>query len=251
MRNGGIRMKLTVLGKYGPYPAPGGACSGYLVHDDNTKVLLDCGNGVLSRLQQVCALTDLDAIVISHLHSDHFCDMLVLKYALDILATRSLRKDEPLPVYLPSAPFEDFLRMSYKNAFDLHPIELQSDLRIKTLNFTFAEMTHPIISYAISVSNAQKRLVYSGDTSYNEALIDFAKGSDLLLADAGLLEKDKKGAVNHMSAAEVGKIASSACVSKLLLSHIWPLYDEKEILEECSFFFNNPVVAQEMLTYDV
>lgn len=244
-------MKLTVLGKYGPYPAPGGACSGYLVHDENTKVLLDCGNGVLSRLQQVCALTDLDAIIISHLHSDHFCDMLVLKYALDILAARLLRQDLPLPVYLPSEPFEDFSRIAYKNAFDLHPIEFQSNLRIKTLNFTFAEMTHPILSYAVSVSNDRKRLVYSGDTSYNEILIDFAKRADLLLADAELLEKDKKGVVNHMSAAEVGKVASSACVSSLLLSHIWPLYDEKELIEECSLYYTSPVVAQEMFTYDV
>lgn len=244
-------MKLTILGKYGPYPAAGGACSGYFVQDSDTKVLLDCGNGVLSRLQQVCELTELDAIVISHLHSDHFCDMLVLKYALDIMAARSLRYDIPLPVYLPSLPFEDFSRIAYKNAFELRPIDPQSDVRIKTLDFKFAEMTHPVLSYAISVSNSQKRLVYSGDTSYNDYFIDFAKGSDLLLADAGLLEKDKKGAVNHMTAAEVGKAASEADVSKLLLSHIWPLYDEKDLLEECKMYYPHPFVAQEMKTYEI
>lgn len=249
--NGGVCMKLTVLGKYGPFPAAGGACSGYLIRDGDAKVLLDCGNGVLSRLQQVCALTDLDAVVISHLHSDHFCDLLVFKYALDILAARFLRQDIPLPIYLPSAPFEDFSRIAYKNAFDLRPIDMQSDVRIKTLDFRFAEMTHPVLSYAISVSNGRKRLVYSGDTSCNDTLIDFAKRSDLLLADAGLLERDRKGAVNHMTAAEVGKVASDACVSKLLLSHIWPLYDEKDLLEECKMYYPDPLVAQEMKTYDI
>jgi ribonuclease BN (tRNA processing enzyme) len=244
-------MKITVLGKYGPYPAAGGACSGYFVQDGDTKVLLDCGNGILSRLQQMCVLTELDAIVISHLHSDHFCDLLVLKYAMDIMAARSLRQDVPLPVYLPSSPFEDFSRIAYKNAFELRPIDLLSEVRIKTLDLRFAEMTHPVLSYAISVSNGQKRLVYSGDTSYNDDLIDFARGSDLLLADAGLLEKDKKGAVNHMTAAEVGKVASEANVSKLLQSHIWPLYDEKELIEECKAYYPNPTVAQEMKTYDI
>jgi len=244
-------MKLTVLGKYGPFPAPGGACSGYLVQDGNTRVLIDCGNGVLSRLQQVCALTELDAIVISHLHSDHYCDMLILKYALDIMAARSIRQDNPLPVYLPASPFEDFFKMAYKNAFELWPIEPQSNVRINTLNFTFAEMTHPVLSYAVSVSNGQKRLVYSGDTSYNEALVDFAKRADLFLADACLLEKDKKGSVNHMTAAEVGKIAFEASVSKLLLSHIWPLYDENDLFNECSLYYSNPYVAQEMCTYEV
>ena len=47
---GGIYLKLTILGCYGPYPKAGGACSGYLLEDETTKILIDCGNGVLSRL---------------------------------------------------------------------------------------------------------------------------------------------------------------------------------------------------------
>lgn len=244
-------MKLTVLGKYGPYPAAGGACSGYLVRDADTTVLIDCGNGVLSRLQQVCDLTALDAVVISHLHSDHFCDLLVFKYALDLLAARFLRQDVPLTLHLPSLPMEDFSRIAYKNVFNLRPINTQSDVQIKTLDFSFAEMTHPVLSYAVSVSNGKKRLVYSGDTSFNDDLTGFARNCDLLLADAGLLERDRKGAINHMTAAEVGKMANDANVSKLMLSHIWPLYDEKEILDECKMYYADPLIAQEMETYDI
>jgi len=46
-------MKLTVLGCCGPYPAAGGACSGYLLEEDGYRVLIDCGNGVLSRYSSI------------------------------------------------------------------------------------------------------------------------------------------------------------------------------------------------------
>ena len=91
-------MKLTILGKYGPYPAAGGACSGYLIEQGSTRVLIDCGNGVLSRLQQVCKIKDLSAIVLSHLHSDHMADMLVLRYALEIGRVRGILDMDPIPL---------------------------------------------------------------------------------------------------------------------------------------------------------
>ena len=56
-------MKLTVLGKYGPFPAAG-VCSGYLVEKENTKVLIECGSGVFSRLQQVCPINELSGIIL-------------------------------------------------------------------------------------------------------------------------------------------------------------------------------------------
>ena len=90
-------MKLTVLGKYGPYPAANGATSGYLLQSGNENVLIECGSGVLSRLQRFVALNDLSAIVLSHLHSDHMADMLILRYALQD-APKSLK------VFAPGSP---------------------------------------------------------------------------------------------------------------------------------------------------
>jgi len=244
-------MKLTILGKYGPFPAAGGACSGYLVQEGNTSVLLDCGNGVLSRLQEVCDFRKLDAIVLSHLHSDHMSDVMVLKYALDIFAAQGMRNDIPLPIYLPPEPDVEYARIAYKNAFALHPINEDMKFNIGSLNFSFMEMTHPIKSFAIKVSSSQKQIVYSGDTNFNDKLARFAKCADLLIADAGLLEQDKKGIPTHMSAKEVGIVAKEACVNCLVLSHIWPGYDENELLEEALINFKRTEVAQEMAVYEV
>ena len=74
-------MFLTVFGRHGPYPRPGGACSGYYIEDGPTRVLIDCGAGVLSRLMEHVHPARLDAIVLSHLHFDHF-DVPTLKAIL-------------------------------------------------------------------------------------------------------------------------------------------------------------------------
>lgn len=47
-------MKLTVLGNTGPYPKAGGACSGYLLENGDSKVVLDMGNGTLANLRTIC-----------------------------------------------------------------------------------------------------------------------------------------------------------------------------------------------------
>ena len=77
-------MKLTVLGNNGPFPAAGGACSGYLVIEGDKKILIDCGNGVLANLQKFIKLEEIDAVILTHLHSDHMSDMMVLRYAVHI-----------------------------------------------------------------------------------------------------------------------------------------------------------------------
>ena len=102
-------MKLTVLGCNGPYPAPGGACSGYFLQEGDTGVLLDCGAGVLAQLEKHMPPQNLTAIVLSHLHYDHMSDMLPLIY-----------RCPGLPVYLPGAPAA--VRTLLENAFELHDI---------------------------------------------------------------------------------------------------------------------------------
>ena len=74
-------MQLKILGNNGPYPAPGGACSGYLLTSDSgqTRVLIDCGPGVLSRLTADCMPGELDAVLLSHLHYDHMSDILPMQ----------------------------------------------------------------------------------------------------------------------------------------------------------------------------
>ena len=75
-------MRITVLGKSPSWQDAGGACSGYLVEDGETSLLLDCGNGVFAKLRERVDYTDVDAVLISHLHADHFLDLVPYAYAL-------------------------------------------------------------------------------------------------------------------------------------------------------------------------
>ena len=75
-------MRITVLGKSPAWQDAGGACSGYLVEEDDGCVLLECGNGVFSKLRATRDYLDVDAVVISHMHADHFLDLVPFAYAL-------------------------------------------------------------------------------------------------------------------------------------------------------------------------
>src|SRR3569833_1548480 len=82
-------MRVTVLGKSPSYTDTDGACSGYLVEEDGCTVLLDCGNGVFGKMRRFVDYVDVDAVVISHLHADHFLDLVPFSYGL-IYAPRQL-----------------------------------------------------------------------------------------------------------------------------------------------------------------
>ena len=244
-------MKITVLGNNGSYPAAGGACSGYLITAGGRKILIDCGNGVLSNLQKLCSFQELDAIILTHLHNDHISDMLVLKYAVDIKLKRG-QIEKGIEVYAPSEPLEEYNRLNMPGVLDLKTISEDTELSIDNLKFTFREMKHPVKCLAISIEDGTRRFVFSGDTGWCENIIDFSRNADLVMLDAGFLSKDKSSDnAPHMTARECGLVAREAGVKRLLLTHFWPDYDVNEVLAEAKAEFANTDVAELMKSYDV
>lgn len=243
-------MKLTILGNNGPFPAAGGACSGYLVQSGDTNILIDCGNGVLSNLQKFIRLEELDAIFLTHLHSDHISDMYVLKYAVQIKRKRG-QFDRAIEVYAPPEPAEEYGRLDVKDAFSLGAITAQTELYIGGLRLTFAQMKHPSMDFAIKIEGDGKTFVFSGDTSWTDEIISFSKDADLLMLDAGLLEKDLSEGAPHLTAAQCGIAAMQAGAKKLLLTHLWPDYDPNELLEEARPSFSKVEAATLLNQYEI
>ena len=64
--HGAVVMKLTVLGKYGPFPRPNGGTSSYLLQVDGKNILIDCGAGAFSRLTNIIKPEEIDVIFLSH-----------------------------------------------------------------------------------------------------------------------------------------------------------------------------------------
>lgn len=243
-------MKLTVLGNNGPYPKAGGACSGFLLDCEETKVVLDFGNGVLSRLQQYIDIEEISAIILSHLHSDHMGDMMILRYAADIKLMKG-QMEKPIKVYAPAEPIEEFERLKYKEALEVIEINPAERLVIGELQISFREMIHGYKNYAVCIENNSKKFVYSGDTCVNDELAKFASNADLFVCEAGLLERDEKLLrVMHLTAREAAQIARDAGVKRLLLTHFLPEVKLEHYMNEAMSVYNGIMeIAEENKSY--
>ena len=72
-------MRVRVVGSSASVPRPGRACSCHLIRARGTNLLLDMGTGALANLRIVMDYPDLDGIVITHMHADHFLDLIPLR----------------------------------------------------------------------------------------------------------------------------------------------------------------------------
>lgn len=203
-------MKLTVLGCNGPYPQKDGACSGYLVETESTRVLLDCGAGVLSKLGDSVDL--LDAIVLTHLHFDHMSDMLPLMY-------RAGKRAHRLRVFYPrqEGPLDEELSNGF-DACDITQLSQLGDIR-----FAAVPVRHPVPAYAVRLTDANGRvLCYSGDTNTCEAVVRIAEKADLFLCDACFSTEQWTANKPHLSARLAAEAAVQAGAKRLVLTHFTP-----------------------------
>jgi len=235
-------MFLTIIGRCGPFPAIGEACSSYLVESDsgNTKILLDLGSGALSKLQEATDVTKLDAIILSHLHFDPMCDVPVLGYMLSFLPIESMK------VICPETP--ESVKTTLNGRFCVSPIKNQ---RIGEFEVEFMRVVHPVETYAVKLSCDGKTIVYTGDTNDCEGLDVFCRGADLLLADCGLSVKNHAKGKPHMSPIGCGRLAEQGEVKRLMLTHLSPLNDSKELLEDAQTVFKPVELAQSGMRYRI
>ena len=220
-------MKLTVLGMNGPFPAPGGATSGYLLENNGTRVQLDLGTGTLAALSALCAPETLDALVFSHWHSDHCSDALPLLYRLLSHA------DHPLDVYGPAddtAPVR--VALAGDHTIRLHTIAPGDTIRIGSLALTVGQARHPVPAIAERWSDGQHTFVFTGDTNTLDSLPGFCADADLLLADGLFPTALWAEGKPHLSAALCAELAVQARAKKLVITHMNPDLDAEAILQE-------------------
>lgn len=224
-------MKLTILGNNGPYPVPGGACSGYLLSSDSgrTNILIECGSGVLSALPNHISFEALDAVILSHLHFDHMSDMLPMQYALQFHPGSGV-----LPVYAPARPFQVRTLLNAP-CYSLNEI---GDTQIGEIRFSFLPVRHPVETYALRAECDGRVFAYTGDTNEMDGLASFLSGCDLLLADAGLSAADWKMEAPHLSAKGCGMLARDCGAKRLLLTHLNPKYTPEQHEAEAKAFFS-------------
>ena len=223
-------MRLTVIGCSGSVPGPDSPASSYLVSADGFHLVLDLGRGALGALQRHLRVDQIDAIALSHLHPDHCMDLCGLYVALKYSPSAPLPR---IPVYGPEG---SGLRMA--RAYDLPDDpgmgqeldfrDWQPAQRIGPFNVRSTSVAHPVPAYAIRVEHDGKVLVYSGDTGPTEALVELARGADVLLCEAALRDGDPNNPPDlHLTPREAGDYAKRAGVRRLIITHVPPWFDRE------------------------
>ena len=228
-------LAVTVLGCDGSYPGPGGAGSSYLVTCDDTAVWLDAGPGSLANLQTHVPLEDLDAVILSHEHPDHWSDLEHLAVACKWVVPRP-----PLAVH---SAFDPRPLMHSDSATDVlawSRIGAGEQLAVGPMTFTFSRTDHPVETLAVRVDGGGRALGYSADSGPGWGLAELGEGLGLALCEATHLS-DSEGTVPHMSARQAGQSARHAGVGRLVITHLWPRLDKRAAAEEAGRAFGGPV----------
>jgi ribonuclease BN (tRNA processing enzyme) len=226
-------LTLTILGCGPAAPNPGGVCSGYLLRQGEQAVLIDCGSGVAGRLAEHVPAQRLNGIAISHLHPDHYFDLVPLYYSLKFGEPRPPELDPHLALYVPPGGREFLSRFGelvggrtamLEDVLDVRDYAPNHDTVIGGLTFTFHPVQHYIPSHAMRVRTSDgATLVFSSDVAPCPALIEAARGADLFMCESAMLDASQDEADpalrGHMSAAEAGQIAREAGARRLVITH--------------------------------
>jgi ribonuclease BN (tRNA processing enzyme) len=250
-------VKITVLGKSPAWQDAGGACSGYLLQEGDTTLLVDCGNGVFGKLREVVDYAAVDAVVVSHLHADHCIDLIPFSYALSY-SPRARAFPHPRPtLWVPPGGRDVFRQIAgawnspelVEQAFCLIEYEPARELTLGPLTITFHEVPHFIRTHAIRVTGPSGSFTFGADCCPNEALVEFARDTDLLMLEA-TLEQPEEGRRGHLTWAEAGAHGRAAGAKRLVLTHIAADDDLEAARVAAERAFGAPIeIAAEFATY--
>jgi ribonuclease BN (tRNA processing enzyme) len=258
-----MSLALTVLGCSGSYPAEGEACSGYLVSGGGAHVVVDLGPGSLANLQHHIGLDEIDAVVLTHSHPDHWTDLAGLR-----VAWRYGLERKGLHVWGTPATRAMVEAVTEELAPTLvwHDLGASSVLVAGGLCFTFAPTQHYVETFAVRVDGpGGELLVYSADTGpkWDTATLgpehpifggrsEADRTIDLLLCEATHLADGEGPEILHLSARQAGGVGAALGARRLVLTHFWPGGDPHAYRAEAAATFGGRVeVAQSNATFAV
>ncbi len=244
-----MAIRVTVLGCAGGFPGAGDACSGYLVEGGGTRIVLDLGPGVMANLQHHVDLADLDAVVLSHCHPDHWVDFTVLNTAF----TYNLGRTE-VPVYGTAETRE----RAEAVLGDLAPTWSWTDIAdldviaIGGLEVSFSVTDHYVYTLAARVTDGDVAVGYSSDTGPDWSFAAFGAPIDLALCETTMRTDEEPDAVLHLSGRQAGAMCRAAGVGRLVITHLPPGADAAGHEAEAAEAFGHPVeVARTHAVFEI
>ncbi len=275
-------MELTLLGTGCPIVSADRYGPAQIVRHDGTVLLVDCGSGVTQRLAQAgISGRDIDAVLLTHMHSDHIVDLFQL-----VISSWHQGRDRPQKVYGPPGTYRyvDGLvslwhtEMEQRIAHERRPsaLALQTEvteikpgetmefgaMRVRAVEVDHKPVRH---AYGYVFETAAAKLAISGDTRPCDALIEAARGADLLLHEVFVhreipvlegvrtAETVENVASYHTLSGDVGKVAAKAGAKWLALTHfVPPDCDTEALYQEVKADFDGPVtIGADLMVLDV
>ena len=252
-----------VCGSRSPLPHPRRAETCILINAGGSYYVIDVGDGSASNLRSYGVnLGKIKAVLLTHLHSDHISDLADIHLGTWVAQSRTKRLDVygPSGVEFVTKGFEDAYKLDFKYrnehhgdevapinivGFDPHPVDLLNPVVINEngLKVTAFKVPHdpvkPALGYRFDFKG--RSIVISGDTSYSENLITYAKDADVLFheAQANHILEIMKGVANkagnsltakvlddittyHTTPKDAAKVANLANVDHLVFYHLTP-----------------------------
>ncbi|WAL40257.1 MBL fold metallo-hydrolase [Brevibacterium sp. BRM-1] len=257
-------MRLTAIGTSGSFPGPASAASCYLVEHAEAgrtwRIVLDLGSGALGPLQTVCAVGEIDAVVLSHLHPDHCLDITGLYVARSYDPARPAGSAIPrIPVWAPADAAErlsaayhteagrspvasEYHATDLGSVFDFHELGPRAAFSIGPLAFTAHLVDHPVEAYALRIGAPDGAvLAYSGDSDECAELTAAAAGAALFLCEAAFEEDRDTVRGIHLTGRRAGRTARAAGAQALVLTHVPPWTRAQTVAAEAAAEFSGPI----------
>ncbi len=236
-------MRVTVLGSGDAFGAGGRFHSAYLSEVAGATFLLDCGPSILQAAKQVAwDLAKLDAVLLTHLHGDHFggVPFLFMEYRYETPRTR------PIAIYGPdgterrvkalfAALYERSAAEPLSFPVEYHELVAGQSVELGSARVTALPVHHvpELTAFAYRVEAEGRTFLYSGDTAWTDELAEHARGVDLFVCECSTFETRLD---IHISYPEIAARASELGCRRLVLSHLGsePLRRLDEVRLECA-----------------
>lgn len=225
----GPRLRLTTLGCTTAAPHPAAPMAGFLVEWGPTAVLLDCGQGVVRDLQRFLDPHRLTAVVVGHMHADHYLDIVALRY----LYPWGEPAADPLPLHVPPGGRQRLEALAsaiseragfFDAAFTISEYDPTAELELGELRVRFVRARHYVPAWGIVVDAPDgTRLAYTGDTGPSADLEHGVRDADLLLVESALADAAEDDTERgHLTPEEAVELARNARARSALLVHLAP-----------------------------
>jgi ribonuclease BN (tRNA processing enzyme) len=240
---------LTVVGSGTLVPSARRSTPAVAVREDRLQITVDGGSGTLRRQAELgIDFRDTHTLLFTHIHPDHTLDLLHFLFASGYAPGGPRREPVRLAGPRGFAVYVEHLRRGLKSwteggtgGIEVTELEHGDRLDLPGLTVEAVQLEHAVTDLGYRIADRRGRTAaVTGDTGWCSALSTLARDADLLLCEcSGDAAHPLDG---HLTAPEAGRLAAAAGVRQLVLTHLYPLPDDRRRILEAAAAYPGPIL---------